>query len=325
MYILFIYKFIIIRYYRVYIQANCLKIKESCGDIMHKHSKLLERGSHTWSEDSIRMILTPGNTAKSLYCYTQEIGYFKTSYPYFSERQNLDSFLIIYTISGKGWLEYEEQTFSLSKGDCFFIHCEQHHLYRTDENENWEFLWIHFNGNSALGYYKEFIRNGFRIVHCREQFFWESTIWRMIALHQKKDLTTDAVTSNLINTMLTELIVETATNNADTFLIPGYVKEIAWEIDKNFKSELPLAHFEEEYHRSRYHILKEFKKYMGVTINEYIILARISYAKELLKYSELPVQEIAYEIGMNNVTHFINLFKARENLTPLAYRKAWRE
>lgn len=64
---------------------------------------------------------------------------------------------------------------------------------------------------------------------------------------------------------------------------------------------------------------------MGLTVNEYIITARISYAKELLKYSELSVNEITYEIGMNNVTHFINLFKARENLTPLSYRKAWRE
>lgn len=291
---------------------------------MREKSKVLERGSHTWSEDSIRMILTPGSTAKSIYFYTQEIGYFKTFYPYFSERQNLDSFLVVYTVSGKGYLEYEGQTYTLTKGQCFYINCEHHHLYRTDEEEDWEILWMHFNGNSALGYYKEFTRNGFQILTMRDDFFMERTLWRIIALHQKKDLTTEVISSNLINGILTELLLQTATNNADTFLIPDYIKEMTREIDKNFKSDLSLSYFEEFTHRSRYHILKEFKKYIGVTIHEYIITARISYAKELLKYSELAVSEIAYETGMNNVTHFINLFKTREGTTPLAYRKAWR-
>ena len=292
---------------------------------MRQNTKVLERDSHTWSEDSIRMILTPSSTARSTYFYTQEVGYFKTFHPYFSERENLDSFLIVYTVSGKGYLEYEGQTYPITKGQCFYINCEQHHLYRTDREEDWEILWIHFNGNSALGYYKEFTRNGFQILSVRDEFFMERTLWRIIALNQKKDLTTELVTSNLINGMLTELLLQTATNNADTFLIPDYIRQIVREIDKNFKSGLPLSYFEEFTHRSRYHILKEFKKYIGVTIHEYIITARISYAKELLKYSDLPVSEIAFESGMNNVTHFINLFKAREGTTPLAYRKAWRD
>lgn len=293
------------------------------GYALKEQNKLLERGIHNWSDDSIRMILTPSKTAKNLYFYAQEVGYFKTSYPYFSERKNLDSFLIIYTISGKGFLEYGENNYTLIKGQCFFIHCEEHHLYRTGQGEDWEFLWIHFNGSSSLGYYKEFIRNGFRIIQCRDAFLIERTLWRILALYQKKDLTTEVLTANLINTLLTELLVETATNNADTFLIPDYIREIAREVDKNYQQPLMLSYFEEMCHRSRYHITKEFKKYMGMTINEYIILTRIAHAKELLKYSDLSVNEITFEIGMNNVTHFINLFKAREQMTPLSYRKMW--
>lgn len=292
---------------------------------MQKQTEVLERGEHVWSSDSIRMILTPGRIAKNLYFYTQETGYFKTEYPYYSERENLDSFLIIYTVSGEGSLEYGGRHYTVRKGDCFLIHCEEHHLYRTVKGSNWEILWIHFNGNNAFGYYREIIRNGFRIIRCRDQFFWERTIWRIIALHQKKDLTTEAVVSNLINTMLTELIVETATNSADTFLIPNYIREIAKDIDKNFRENLSLAVFEQKYHRSRFHIEKQFKKYMGTTVNEYLIMTRISHAKELLKYSDLPVNDITFESGFHNVTHFINLFKARENATPHAYRKAWRE
>lgn len=204
------------------------------------------------------------------------------------------------------------------------INCEQHHLYETRKDDDWEFLWVHFNGSSSLGYYNEFVRNGFRIITCQNQSFMEQTIRRIITLHQQRDLTTELITSNLINSLLTELLLQTSTNNVDTFLIPDYIREIAREIDKNFKEELTLAHFEAQVHRSRYHILKEFKKYMGITIHEYLISTRLSYAKELLKYTDYPVQEITFETGMNNVTHFINLFKDREGMTPLVYRKAWR-
>lgn len=231
--------------------------------------------------------------------------------------------LILYTVSGKGCLIYEGKEYTLTEGQCFFIHCEQYHKYYTDRDSDWEFLWIHFNGSSSLGYYHEFVRNGFRIIPCQDTFFMERTIWRVIALHQRKDLTTEAISSNLINSLLTELLIETATNSADTFLIPDYVRDIIKDIDKNYRQELSLSRFEALCHRSRYHISKEFKKYIGITVNEYIITTRISHAKDLLKYSDLSVNDITFEIGFNNVTHFINLFKARENLTPLAYRKAW--
>lgn len=291
---------------------------------MKKQTQLLERGIHTWSKDSVRLILTPSTTAKNLFFYTQETGYFKTSYPYFSERQNLDSFLIIYTVSGKGHLEYEGQTYTLTKGQCFYINCEEHHLYRADEKEDWEILWIHFNGGNALGYYKEFTRSGFHIVDFQDNAYMEVTLRDIIARHQKKDSTTEPYVSHLIDGLLTELLMQTSAARTDDFVLPDFIKEIAREMDKDFRSRLSLSYFERKYHRSRFHISKEFKKYMGITVNEYLINARISYAKELLKYTDMPVGEIAFESGMNNVTHFINLFKSREEMTPLAYRKAWR-
>lgn len=50
---------------------------------------------------------------------------------------------------------------------------------------------------------------------------------------------------------------------------------------------------------------------------------RINHAKEYLKYSDAPIAEIAERVGIDNVSHFIDLFKNRTGLTPLAYRKQW--
>jgi AraC-like DNA-binding protein len=39
----------------------------------------------------------------------------------------------------------------------------------------------------------------------------------------------------------------------------------------------------------------------------------------------LPISQISEIIGIENVTHFINLFKNRENCTPLKYKKLWNQ
>lgn len=285
---------------------------------------LFERGEHVWSDDSIRLILTPSAKARSLYFYTQEVGYFKTSFPYFCERQHLDSFLIIYTVSGKGILKYEDSTYTITKGMCFLLNCEEHHLYRTAEHENWEILWLHFNGPSALGYYREISRDGFRIIDCQSSTEIADTIREIISRHEQKDSPTEATVSHLIDRILTCFLIRSTPAASEAFVLPDYIREIAREIDRNFRDSLTLPYFESKHHRSRFHISREFHRYMGITINEYLINTRISYAKELLKYTDMTIEEITYETGINHVSHFINLFKKREDMTPLKYRKLWR-
>ena len=291
---------------------------------MNHERQYLERASYTWSQDSIRIIASPTTTAKSIYFYIQEAGYFKTTPPYFTERKNLNSFLMVYTISGKGTLNYEGHTYSLTSGQCFYINCMNHHYYQCASNHSWEFLWIHFNGNNALGYYEEFSKNGFKILKFKGSSFIETTIARIISLHKKKNIHTELLSSNLIVDLLTEILIENTSNQESSIFLPDYIKDVMKEIDKNFKDELSLDYLATKYNISKFHLSKKFKKCIGITVNEYIINSRLTYAKELLKYSGLPVSEISSQSGIPNVSHFINLFKSRENITPLAYRKEWR-
>jgi AraC-like DNA-binding protein len=292
---------------------------------MENKNSYLERASYDWSEDSIRLLNTPSQTARAIYFYVQEVGHFKTFYPYFTERANLNSFLIALTLSGSGKLQYEGKEYNLTKGDCFFIDCMKKHSYQTPKGETWEFLWIHFYGSNALGYYEEFCKNEFRILNNSENSQIEDSLRSIITITQKRDITTEVKTSGFINSILTELIVRNSTNQVSTILIPGFVKYAAKYIDQNFKEQITLEKVSHLSGVSRFYLSKEFKRYIGITFNDYLIGARISYAKELLKYSELSVNEITYSCGMNHVSHFINLFKAREFMTPHEYRKKWKD
>ena len=285
--------------------------------------KYVEYADYSWSSDSIRYIATPSPTAKSIYYYIQEAGHFKTTPPYFTKRKNLHSFLIVFTLSGEGILEYEDKTYTLASGQAFFINCMTAHHYYTKKDSNWEFLWLHFEGSNSLGYYEEFTKNGFSIITIKDRDSFALTMRRILSLHQKKDFSAEILSSSLIVSLLTELLLSTNDQQGNYIFIPPAVKTAQKYIDKNFGSSVTLDILSKECNTSKFHLSRQFKQSIGTTIKEYLILARLSHAKELLKYSDMPVQKIAFESGFNNVSHFICIFKEHENVTPLAFRREW--
>ena len=65
-----------------------------------------------------------------------------------------------------------------------------------------------------------------------------------------------------------------------------------------------------------------FSKSEGITIEKYIIKQKIEKAKELIKYNELSLSEIAYQLGYSSSQYFTNQFKKITKLTPSAYKKS---
>lgn len=282
-----------------------------------------ERYRAAWSDDSIRLINTPSRRARTLFFYMQEAGYFKTTPLYYTEREHLNSFLIIFTLSGCGELSYQGNSYRLSQNQICFINCMEYHQYRTLPEQTWEFLWIHINGVNTLGLYDECMKNGFQIMNADYPEQYESIIRTIIAINENRTSAVELKTSNLIYTMLTQLLLQTAGQTGPEVILPEYLKEALKYIEQNFKSPITLQDIAEHIHISKYYLCREFKKYIGVTLNEYIINCRLTYAKELLKYTKDSISEITSTCGMNNTSHFINLFKAREFCTPLEYRKEW--
>ncbi|MDF2922743.1 MAG: hypothetical protein K0R57_1657 [Paenibacillaceae bacterium] len=64
-----------------------------------------------------------------------------------------------------------------------------------------------------------------------------------------------------------------------------------------------------------------FKLMVGRTFKEYIIELRIRKAMELLAVSDRNITEIHLQVGFNNLSYFIRVFKQHTGLTPSQYRK----
>ncbi len=72
---------------------------------------------------------------------------------------------------------------------------------------------------------------------------------------------------------------------------------------------------------SRSHISHQFKTQTGMSIREYLTKLRLNDAKQLLKYSDLTVTEIAFTTGFSSSNYFTNVFKKELGISPGTYRK----
>ncbi|GGF92055.1 putative HTH-type transcriptional regulator YtdP [Paenibacillus albidus] len=66
-----------------------------------------------------------------------------------------------------------------------------------------------------------------------------------------------------------------------------------------------------------------FKEKTGINFSEYLNNLRIERAKELLMNLDLLIQDIALQVGYQNVNSFIRMFKRSSGLTPGEYRKRY--
>ena len=285
--------------------------------------KYLERASYTWSEDSIRFINTPSQKARRIFLYVQEVGYFKTKPPYFTERENLESYLIIYTISGEGVLRYRGNNYKIGSGQAFWIYCGDNHYYATEENKEWEFLWVHFYGSSVKGYFDEYTSKDFRIISVEDRNYMERTMMRILSLTQRKEVHSELITSDLLMNIMTFLMIQTSTEGLALQTMPDYISTVLKYLENHFLEEFDLDILAEEAGISKYHLSRTFHKYMGMSLNDYVITKRINYAKELLRYTNDSVESIAYQSGIPNISYFIRQFRNKTDRTPLQYRKEW--
>lgn len=65
---------------------------------------------------------------------------------------------------------------------------------------------------------------------------------------------------------------------------------------------------------------KLFKKGTGQNIKEYITLMKVEAAKDMLEHSNISVGMVALELGYSNFSHFSQVFRKYENITPSEYR-----
>jgi len=90
---------------------------------------------------------------------------------------------------------------------------------------------------------------------------------------------------------------------------------------KNFHFDLELDEFARLCGRSLSTFKRDFKNFFRQTPGQWLSDRRLEYASTLLVNSDMNVNEICYESGFKNSSHFNKIFKERYQLPPKQFRE----
>ena len=93
-------------------------------------------------------------------------------------------------------------------------------------------------------------------------------------------------------------------------------------IDQHFRDSIDQRDLAKRCGMTTFRFSRLFKEANGVGFTDYILDKRMSFAKQLLDNSQMPITSIGYEAGFKDPSYFARAFKQFVNCTPSEYRLA---
>ncbi len=177
-------------------------------------------------------------------------------------------------------------------------------------------------------YPKEGVNNYWQLDE--RNFFFQNnpdlaqTINRLITVCQSTSLTKDIMADLALQELIVQItqcqnlkgIEENKLSESNPYF--ALVVEL---IQVNLTSKINLKVVAETVGLSMTSLYRLFKKEIGISPVEYIILERIKLAKQLLQDQSMYVKNVSYEAGFEDANYFIRAFKLHEGITPKQYQQ----
>lgn len=135
----------------------------------------------------------------------------------------------------------------------------------------------------------------------------------------------------LVRALLTELFVllsrlsleeqSKSINGTETDINLTRISKVKTFIEEHYASDLRIADIARCASLAPQYLCRLFKNITGTSMIEYLTNVRIHQACILLRQTSLPITEICYRVGFNDLSHFIRTFRKTIDFTPSKYRK----
>lgn len=227
----------------------------------------------------------------------------------------------VQSIEGCGRVQVGRQSYLVPKGYGMYIPPGTIHEYYAVDGE-WMTNFLCFNGKLAkeimetLGF-SEFMVHALanpQLIIDREQEIYD------LYQSQRPQKAYEA------SKMLYQLVMDLALNVTDSALsfqedANPKILQAARYMEEHFSEQITLADVAEAVGLSREYFCSVFKKTVGTTAMEYLLIIRMGHAKTfLLQYPEKKVKEIAEMTGFADCSYFCSVFKKQEHYTPAEFR-----
>lgn len=237
-------------------------------------------------------------------------------------------YLFHYVFSGKGYLSSNDSTGTTRlhrlEAGCGFLICPgQVNTYYADEHLPWEYAWLEFDGVKALDFMEtagiSYDQPVYRIKH-RE--YAEDIKSEMMAIINNPHHSPINQIGHLYLFFDALIRGSAATRPLPTGNLKDfYVKEAISFIELNYRQPITVENIAAFCNLNRNYLGKLFKESTNQTLQHFLIYYRMNRAAELLKLSDMTVNEIGKQVGYQNQLHFSRAFKNIFGISPNFYRE----
>lgn len=240
-------------------------------------------------------------------------------------------FEIYMYIRGEAQLVLNNHIFPVKKGDVVIIPPYYiHSLIPSQENTPYERMFVYitetcmnsfqFNEFSLLKPIIDTVKQGRFHYHITKQADYDRITYAIdqIAASKSRDFYGKEMMnrSYLIQlfTTINNYIVK-AHGEKREHETTSLVSQVIAYLNENFRKDITLDHLCDYFYTNRQTLTRLFKDYTTMTIHNYITIARITQAKQLIHQGILP-SKIHTQCGFNDYTTFYRAFKKVEGITP---------
>ena len=210
--------------------------------------------------------------------------------------------LIHYVRKGKGTLYKNGKAYPVHAGEIFVILPGEVTVYTADAHDPWSYRWIGFDGALSTRF-----ADFDPVLSVSESFFPS-----VEELSEMGGMSEFLLAGKLFQ-MLSELLAEKKHRN-------HYVRQVRDYIKSSYMNEIRVEQIAENLNLDRRYLSRLFKKKMGQTIQEYLIIVRMDEAKRYLAEGR-SVSETATLCGYTDTCNFSKMFKRVCGISPANWCK----
>ena len=248
------------------------------------------------------------------YKWEQEMVIREEDYPYYHWLQ---------TEEGLGEVTIEQQKIRLKPSEGILIAPFVSHYYEAISAKGWKTNFLTINGTFAPSIAKILGTDSFYLANDCPDFSYSEWTKRMLShiknenknsIHQK--LSIDVYTF-LLNIRDHGLHRTFQTND----LYHQYISPSIQWIQSNYREKCAIADLAKSLFISPQYLNKLFRRFIGVSVYQYVLAYRIKMAKEILVTNrDLKIKDITFLTGFNDTSHFVATFKKETGYTPKEFR-----
>ncbi|MCI8415998.1 MAG: AraC family transcriptional regulator [Lachnospiraceae bacterium] len=236
-----------------------------------------------------------------------------------------DHFLIHHVISGTGYYQTGQASYTLQAGDSFLIYPNTESTYFADQQDPWEYAWVGFTGSDAPSILQS---AGFSREHpFRRDNAHSSAIARQLLQIYEVRGSSFAHSVEMTGRLYTALalFMKTAPSQPRKDTCQTYAQKGIEYILANYSYPITIEDVASYVGISRSHLFRCFQAAVGKSPKDYLTELRIRQACILLKQSDLSVTAIANSVGFDSSLYFSKAFHRAKGMSPSSYAKDRKE